>query len=63
MTRSMQRDDARPLHAGGFIIFLGFLIGTAVGIAVGEPSHGVIIGVACASALALLLYLVRRDRT
>ena len=59
----MQRDGSRALYAGGFLLFLGFLAGSAVGIAIDQPSLGAMAGVAIAALLALILWFVRRDRT
>ena len=56
----MQRNASNALYAGGFLIFIGFIVGSAVGIAKDEPSLGVIIGVAVAAVIALLLWLRAR---
>ena len=53
----MQRDGSRALYAGGLLLFVGFLVGAAGGIAYDEPSLGVILGVAAAAVIAVLLWL------
>lgn len=57
----MQR-GTQVLYAGGLLLFLGFIAGSAIGVATDEPSLGAIIGVGVAAALALLLWIVRKDR-
>lgn len=59
---SMKRYDDRPLFAGGLLILLGFLAGSAFGIAYGQPSMGAILGVAAAGLIALLLWVRKRPR-
>lgn len=56
----MQRDGSTALYAGGLLLFIGFLVGSAAGIAYDEPSLGAILGVAAAAVLALLLWLRSR---
>lgn len=52
----------KPFVGGMFILF-GLLIGAAVGIALGQPSAGVIIGLATGSLAALAkLWWDRRER-
>jgi hypothetical protein len=52
----MQRDGSNALYAGGLLLFVGFLVGSAVGIAKDEPSLGAILGVGAAAVIAVLLY-------
>ena len=59
----MQSDGSRALYAGGLLLFVGFIVGSAVGIAKDEPSLGAILGVAAAAVLALLLYIYSRARS
>ncbi len=47
---------------GGCLIFAGFLLGAIIGINRGEPSLGVLIGVAIGILLALGLWLAARRR-
>jgi hypothetical protein len=50
----------RPATAGGFLIAAGLLLGTVVGVAVGQPSLGFLAGLAIGAVLALLLWLLDR---
>ena len=58
----MQRDGSRALYAGGLLLFLGFIVGSAIGIVVNQPSLGAMAGVGIAALLAILLWWGRRDR-
>jgi hypothetical protein len=58
----MQRDGSNALYAGGLLLFVGFIVGSAVGIAKDEPSLGAIIGVGAAAVVAALLFLRARFR-
>ncbi len=52
----------RPRMAGGIFIFLGLLIGAIAGVALGQPSLGMITGFAIGIMLAILVWLVDRQR-
>lgn len=52
--------DQPQSRGGGIFIVLGIAIGVAIGAARGQPSAGLLIGLAGGSAVALLLWL--RDR-
>lgn len=56
----MQRSGSTALYAGGLLLFIGFIVGSVVGIAKGQPSLGAIVGVAIAAVIAVLLWFVRR---
>jgi hypothetical protein len=56
----MQRNGSKALYAGGLLLFLGFIVGSAIGIANNEPSLGAILGVATAAVVALLLWFRSR---
>lgn len=56
----MQRNASNALYAGGLLLFVGFIVGSAVGIAKDEPSLGAIIGVAVATVIAVLLWFRAR---
>jgi hypothetical protein len=56
----MQRDGSTALYAGGLLLFVGFLVGSAAGIAYDQPSLGAILGVAGAGVIAMLLWLRSR---
>jgi hypothetical protein len=48
-------------QAGGIFLGLGFMIGAVVGVILGQPSAGLLIGGGVGAALALLIWL--RDRS
>lgn len=56
----MQRNGSQTLSASGLLILVGFLAGSAIGIASGEPSLGAILGVMAAAILAVLLWWLKR---
>ena len=58
----MQRNGSNALYAGGLLLFVGFIVGSAVGIAIDQPSLGAMIGVGAAAVVAALLYLRARPR-
>jgi hypothetical protein len=60
MGNVMDSNNSQPSRAGGFIIAASTLVGACVGVALGQPSIGVIGGTGLGSGLALLLWL--RDR-
>ncbi|HEX8384355.1 MAG TPA: hypothetical protein VF592_13400 [Sphingomonas sp.] len=51
---------SRPSAAGGVLIAIGAIVGTAVGVARQQPTLGLIIGIATGAALAVAIWL--RDR-
>ncbi|MGL5838012.1 MAG: hypothetical protein ACRCY3_05855 [Sphingorhabdus sp.] len=64
---SMISDDKRkttdrPGMAGGIFLFLGLLIGAITGVALGEPSIGMVTGFAIGGTLALIVWLNDRRR-
>jgi hypothetical protein len=58
----MNKDGRQSGRAGGFLIAMSTLIGTGIGVALGQPSIGVIGGTGFGSGLALLLWLRDRGR-
>ena len=48
--------------AGGFLLALAIFAGTLIGAWLGQPSAGIVVGVAIGSALAVALWLVDRRR-
>lgn len=50
----------QPRFGGGILIALSTLIGAVAGVALGQPSIGMLAGIAAGAALALLLWV--RDR-
>jgi len=45
-----------PPAAGGFLVAVGILGGAAVGFAVGDPTRGLLIGLAAGTALAIAIW-------
>ena len=58
----MQRDGSTLTYGGGCLLLVGFIAGSAVGIAIDQPSLGAIGGVAIAGLVAVALWFVRKDR-
>jgi len=54
--------DPKSSAGGGCLILLGFILGAAIGIARGEPSLGVLIGVGAGVLVAVLMWAVGRAR-
>lgn len=52
----------RPRLAGGIFIFFSLLIGAVAGVAMGQPSIGMIGGFAIGVVLALIVWLVDYNR-
>lgn len=50
----------RTPRAGGSLMAAALLVGTVAGVAIGQPSAGVIGGAAAAVALGLLVWLLDR---
>jgi len=57
-----ERPPRRGTMAGGFLIAAGVIGGAIIGIVRGEPSAGVVIGIAVGVAAAILVWLVDRRR-
>jgi hypothetical protein len=57
-------NDGKSSNAlgGGFLIAMSTLIGTGVGVAMGQPTIGILAGTGLGSGLALLLWLRDRSR-
>jgi hypothetical protein len=52
----------RPRLAGGIFIALGLLVGAIVGVAIDQPSAGMITGFAIGAGIALTVWLVDRRK-
>jgi uncharacterized membrane protein (UPF0136 family) len=52
----------RPRMAGGIFIFFGLIIGAIAGVARGQASAGMVAGLVVGSALALVVWLIDRNR-
>lgn len=57
-----ESENSRPRLAGGIFIALGLLIGVIGGIAMNEPSAGMVVGLAIGSAIAVIIWLSDRKR-
>ncbi len=55
-------ENSRPRLAGGIFVALGLLVGAIAGIAMNQPSAGMIVGFGLGSAIALLIWLFDRKR-
>jgi hypothetical protein len=55
-------ENSQPRLAGGIFIALGLLAGAIGGIAMNQPSAGMIIGFGAGAAVALLVWLFDRKR-
>jgi hypothetical protein len=53
---------SRTTRAGGCFLTLCILGGFPLGLAIGNPMKGVLIGTAVGAALALILWLIDRQR-
>jgi hypothetical protein len=58
----MDKAKAPPPRASGFLIAVSTLAGAGIGIAYGQPSLGLIAGLAIGVAVALVLYWRDRSR-
>jgi hypothetical protein len=56
MTDPAPRPTSRSTDAGGFLLAAALLIGTLVGLALGEPSIGFLVGLTIGVAIALLIW-------
>jgi len=54
--------SSSPPAAGGFLIAVGVMAGALLGFAAGEPTRGLLIGLAAGVALALAIWWRGRDR-
>lgn len=57
-----ESENSRPRLAGGIFIALGLLIGAIGGIAMNQPSAGMVIGLGVGSAIAIVIWLQDRKR-
>ena len=52
----------KPSMAGGFFMAAGLLIGAITGVAIGQPSAGMITGLVIGGAIALGIWFLDRSR-
>ncbi len=60
MNRPSPPASRPPQRGGGILIAAGLMLGAAIGVALGQPSQGLIIGFAVGAALAIALWLADR---
>ena len=60
--RNDSKPMARPRLSGGIFLFLGLLIGSIAGIALNEPSIGMISGFGVGIIIAIVVWLFDRKR-
>ena len=53
----------QPRFAGGIFVALGLLIGAILGVALDQPSAGLVIGMAIGSMIAVVIWLFDRNRS
>ena len=58
-TRRMERKNMR---AGGSLVALGTIVGTIAGGLLGQPSAGLLVGLAAGASAALIVWLSDRKR-
>jgi hypothetical protein len=56
-------ENSQPRLAGGIFVALGLLIGAIVGVAVDQPSAGMITGMGIGAAIAVAVWLFDRKRS
>lgn len=55
-------ENSQPRLAGGIFVALGLLLGAIAGIALDQPSAGMVIGFGVGAAIAALIWLFDRKR-
>lgn len=55
-------ENSSPRLAGGIFIALGLLGGAIAGVAMDQPSAGMVIGLGAGAAIAILVWLYDRKR-
>ncbi|MCD2314900.1 hypothetical protein LQ954_01915 [Sphingomonas sp. IC-11] len=57
----MSDPDQRSKSASGFLLAMSLMVGTIVGLLLGQPSIGLLAGLAVGSGTAVFLWLKGRD--
>jgi hypothetical protein len=57
-----ETENSQPRLAGGIFIALGLLFGAIAGIALDQPSAGMLTGMAVGIAIALIIWVIDRKR-
>ena len=58
-----ETQNNHPRLAGGIFVALGLLIGAILGVALDQPSAGLVIGMAVGSMIAVAVWLFDRKRS
>ena len=56
-------ENSQPRLAGGIFIALGLLVGAIAGVALDQPSAGMVIGFGAGAVIALAIWLLDRKRS
>lgn len=56
-------ENSQPRLAGGIFIAIGLLVGAIIGIALDQPSAGMVIGMSVGAAIAVAVWLLDRKRS
>jgi hypothetical protein len=59
----MEQNSSKASRAGGVIIAITVLAGALLGARLGQPSLGIVIGIATGATVALALYLYDRRQS
>jgi uncharacterized membrane protein len=57
-----ETENRKPRVAGGIFVALGLLVGAVVGIAINQPSAGMIAGFGVGAVIALVIWLIDSKR-
>jgi hypothetical protein len=57
-----ETENSRPRLAGGIFVALGLLVGAIVGIAINQPSAGMVAGFCVGALIALAVWFVDSKR-
>lgn len=55
-------ENSKSPMAGGFILAVGTIGGTAIGVSLGQPTIGFLVGLGIATVIAIAIWLVDRAR-
>jgi hypothetical protein len=56
-------ENSQPRLAGGIFIAMGLLLGAIAGVALDQPSAGMVIGMGIGAAIAVAVWLLDRKRS
>lgn len=56
-------ENSQPRLAGGIFIAIGLLVGAIIGVALDQPSAGMVIGMGVGAAIAVAVWLLDRKRS